>query len=108
VLLVTLIGEGGKVGPRFVFFCVVAGFFLFVFRAPDVLRDNCRPVTWHVNHEELGSKKWMAQLKSVVNLVRSPVLRLLILKLEIFKIALPSNNGFPDKNTVNEQYMYFS
>ena len=30
------------------------------------------------------------------------------LKLEIFKIVLPSNNGFPHKNTVNEQYMYFS
>lgn len=47
MLLVTLMGEGGKVGPRFVFFCVVSVFFFafFVFRAPDVLRDNCRPVT---------------------------------------------------------------
>ena len=30
-----------------------------------------------------------------------------MLKLEIL-IALPPNNGFPDKNTVNEQHMYFS
>ena len=46
MLLVTLMGEGGKVGPRFVFFCVVSVFLaFFVFRAPDVLRDHCRPVT---------------------------------------------------------------